>query len=422
MGHEQCAGIPPAFSVSLLVWYDRVRRELPWRATRDPYAIWVSEVVLQQTRVAQGVGYYERFMARFPDVHALAAASVQEVLAVWQGLGYYSRAIHMHRAAVIIAVERGGRFPQTAQEWQQLPGVGAYTAAAVSSIVFDFPAAVVDGNVLRVMARLSCEPRPVREQAARKRLERLADSALDGNRPGDYNQAVMELGAVCCTPRQPRCGTCPVTPHCNAFQLNLVERFPVAATKKNRKVVSLFYLLYVVPGGLYLCQRGSDSIWKQMWEFKPVDEGQFNRMCEMAEGFAPEARDFHPNTQRGGANHGSEKSKSYRRNSGKELRKGGEPDRNKPPGIDGGTRLGAVKPAPGVIENDVQCRPLISTIKRIEHHLTHRQLNITLLTVEWGIGFSDDSLTFVVWNDLKNYPLPVVFYEYLKEIDYGRIE
>ena len=179
----------------LLVWYRKNRRDLPWRRTRDPYAIWVSEIMLQQTRVAAVVSYYERFLRRFPDVGTLARARIDTVLTLWSGLGYYRRARHLHAAARIL---RRDGFPRTAADWRRLPGVGPYTAAAVASIAFGEPAAVVDGNVTRVLSRLHAldDGRPVGD---------LAQAWLSPRAPGDFNQAVMELGATVCTPRSPEC-------------------------------------------------------------------------------------------------------------------------------------------------------------------------------------------------------------------------
>jgi A/G-specific adenine glycosylase len=192
----------------LLDWYDRVKRDLPWRATSDPYAIWVSEIMLQQTQVATVIPYFERWMARFPTVEALAAAKLDEVLSVWQGLGYYRRARMLHAAAIQIS----GALPTSAAGWRELPGVGAYTAGAISSIAFGEPVPLVDGNVKRVFARLTAfgEPDPALEKSAWE----WASGELDPDRPGDHNQALMELGATVCTPVNPRCGECPWSARC----------------------------------------------------------------------------------------------------------------------------------------------------------------------------------------------------------------
>jgi len=193
----------------LLAWYDGHRRDLPWRRDRDPYRVWLSEVMLQQTRVEVAAPYFERFTARFPDVAALAAADLDEVLALWSGLGYYRRARQLHAAARQVAAD-GGAFPRSLDGLRALPGVGAYTAAAVASIAFDVPAAAVDGNVERVAARLAALDGDPRAAPARRRVARIAADLLDAARPGDSNQALMELGATVCTPRRPRCPLCPL--------------------------------------------------------------------------------------------------------------------------------------------------------------------------------------------------------------------
>ena len=205
-------------------WYDRERRDLPWRRTRDPYAIWVSEVMLQQTRVETVEPYYRRFLERYPDVSSLATASVEEVLAVWSGLGYYRRARQLHKAAA--QIQLGGDFPKTMEELQKLPGIGPYTAAAISSIAFDVPVAVLDGNVERVISRQQTLDGPLRSAAGKRALLAAAQTWIDPKRPGDSNQALMELGATLCSPRAPRCPSCPVASTCGALARGQVERFP----------------------------------------------------------------------------------------------------------------------------------------------------------------------------------------------------
>jgi A/G-specific adenine glycosylase len=201
---------------SLLAWYDSHKRDLPWRATRDPYAIWVSEIMLQQTRVAAVVERYNSFMARFPSLVALALAPEQDVLAAWSGLGYYRRARMLHKAAQFVAANLQGNFPQTAEELRDLPGIGAYTAAAIASIAHREKVAVVDGNVQRVLSRLQgWESKDTAgETAVRRKVETLAADLLDPARPGDFNQSLMELGATVCVPRNPQCMMCPLVLEC----------------------------------------------------------------------------------------------------------------------------------------------------------------------------------------------------------------
>jgi A/G-specific adenine glycosylase len=204
-----------SLQAALLAWYDRNRRDLPWRRTRDPYAIWVSEIMLQQTRVAVVIERFQAFMTRFPTVFALAVAPEQEVLALWSGLGYYRRARMLHKAAQVIATAHQGRIPQTAAELRVLPGVGGYTSAAIASIAYGEPVAVVDGNVERVICRLAGWEANGSETAnQRRRTGKLAAQFLDKERPGDFNQAMMELGATVCLPRSPQCLVCPLRDAC----------------------------------------------------------------------------------------------------------------------------------------------------------------------------------------------------------------
>jgi len=217
---------------ALLAWYRRHRRDLPWRRTRDPWRVWVSEVMLQQTRVAAATPYYERFVARFPGVRAFAAASLEEALASWAGLGYYRRARQLHEAARLVVREHAGRVPSDAAAFAALPGVGRYTLGAVHSISFDSPLPVLDGNVARVLARWLARPLQAKRPADAKVLWAEAAARVPAASPGDWNQALMELGATICTPRAPRCGACPVRAHCRAFALGTPEAFPPAAPRR----------------------------------------------------------------------------------------------------------------------------------------------------------------------------------------------
>ena len=204
------------FTETILDWYAVNGRDLPWRRTRDPYAVWLSEIILQQTRVVQGWAYWEKFMEHFPTVDALAAAPEDEVLRLWQGLGYYSRARNLHAAAKQIVTI--GRFPDTLEGIRALKGVGDYTAAAIGSIAFGLPAAVVDGNVYRVLARYFGIATPVGSTAAKKEFSALAGRLLPADSPAAFNQGMMDFGATCCTPVNPACLTCPLQPSCQAFK------------------------------------------------------------------------------------------------------------------------------------------------------------------------------------------------------------
>lgn len=230
---ESIAGKHSAFRKLLLEWFRQVRRPLPWRATEDPYAIWISEVMLQQTRVATVLPYYERFLARFPTVEALASAPEEDVLQHWSGLGYYSRARNLQRAAVLM---RDG-FPSSYDGIRELPGVGDYTAAAVASIAFGMPHAAVDGNVLRVMARITNESGDIGHPVTRERLAQVAGKLLDTDTPGDFNQAVMELGATVCLPRNPQCLVCPVSQFCEARRRGVQNELPIKVRRKKQTYV-----------------------------------------------------------------------------------------------------------------------------------------------------------------------------------------
>ena len=220
------SGDPTAIAAPLHRWYLAARRDLPWRQTRDPYAVWLSEIMCQQTRVSVVIPYYERFLARFPTPSDLAAADEAEVLELWAGLGYYSRGRNLHRAAGTIVREFGGEFPSEAEEIRSLPGVGEYTAAAIGSIVFGHTRPVIDGNVERVLARHGAIDGDPKRGEARRELREAAEHALDVDNPGDHNQGMMELGATVCTPRSPRCETCPIESSCRARALGTPETFP----------------------------------------------------------------------------------------------------------------------------------------------------------------------------------------------------
>ncbi len=244
------------FRRRLLAWYDRHRRDLPWRANRDPYRVWLSEIMLQQTRVAAVIEHYQEFLRRFPTVEKLAAARQASVLAAWSGLGYYRRARMLHAAAKVVVRECEGKFPTSTEGWRALPGIGRYTAAAIASIAFDEPVAVVDGNVERVLQRVSGT------RLSGEQLWQAASDLLDAKRPGDFNQAMMELGAIVCTPRAPGCLTCPVVELC-------VTRGETAPTAKpaQQKKREIHYALDRRDGEVFLIRRPPDaSLMPGMWE------------------------------------------------------------------------------------------------------------------------------------------------------------
>ena len=252
------------FTSAILQWYAANGRDLPWRRTRDPYAIWLSEIILQQTRIAQGQAYWERFMARFPDVECLAAASEDEVLRLWEGLGYYSRGRNLLAAARQIAA--AGAFPSTLEGIRALKGVGDYTAAAIGSIAFGLPAAVVDGNVYRVLSRYYGIDTPVGSTAAKKEFTALAQSLLPADRPGDFNQAMMDFGAIQCTPASPACLTCPLAATCVALREGRVESLPVRQRAAAVQTRQLVYVYLRCQGRTAIRRRGAGDIWQGLWE------------------------------------------------------------------------------------------------------------------------------------------------------------
>jgi A/G-specific adenine glycosylase len=249
----------------LLRWFGQSRRDLPWRATRDPYRIWLSEIMLQQTRVETVLPYYDAFLQRFPDAAALASAPEAEVLAMWSGLGYYSRARNMQRAAKQIA--EAGTFPADHETLRALPGVGDYTAAAVASMAFDLPFAAVDGNVLRVLARVFNDDGDIGAPVIRRRFQLQAQEILDPRHPGDFNQAMMELGATLCLPRTPRCAACPVHTQCGAYAARRTTELPVKL-KRHQSSRETLSVAVVFRGDLVLMrQRPSDaSKMASFWE------------------------------------------------------------------------------------------------------------------------------------------------------------
>jgi len=227
------------FRKQLLGWFRQFQRDLPWRRTKEPYRIWLSEIMLQQTRVAAAIPYYERFLQRFPDVHVLATAPEEEVLRLWSGLGYYSRARNLQRAAQQIVAKHGGKFPTRLEDALALPGIGDYTAAAILSIAFGEKLAVLDGNVARVLARIGAIRGDLRDSRRWKRLQETADHFLDPQSPGDWNQAMMELGATLCTPKSPQCLVCPISEFCEGRKLGIAESLPEKRKKRATVEVTL---------------------------------------------------------------------------------------------------------------------------------------------------------------------------------------
>ncbi|MFZ9504609.1 MAG: A/G-specific adenine glycosylase [Cyclobacteriaceae bacterium] len=257
---------------ALVQWYGENKRSLPWRETRDPFKIWVSEVILQQTRVDQGLPYYHRFIKSFPDVKKLAAANQEKVLRLWQGLGYYSRARNMHRCAKQVLVQYEGIFPKTYSNLIELPGVGPYTAAAVSSIAADEPQPVIDGNVFRVLARIFGIDQPINTPAGKKLFSKKAATLMsivvrEKISPGEYNQALMEFGALQCVPRQPDCDSCPLAKFCTARAQGLQGDLPVKLQLIKKRDRHLNYLILEYSGKIWMKKREAGDVWQGLFDF-----------------------------------------------------------------------------------------------------------------------------------------------------------
>ena len=284
-GKEPKIKHPELLRAALLGWYAAQKRDLDWRRTRDPYAIWISEIMLQQTRVAAVTPYYRNFLARFPSIRHLAAARLDSVLRYWAGLGYYRRARHLHRAAKQIVSRHDGEFPRGHAEALALPGIGNYTAAAVLSIAYDAPLAVVDGNVARVLARLGAVPGELRTPAVWRRLTAMAAALLSPDASGDWNQAMMELGATICTPQSPHCAACPVADWCKARALGVANSLPAARKKRARVRIMLAAAVLLDPQGRTLLVHppdrdersrdnrdasGHGALFSRLWQFPAI--------------------------------------------------------------------------------------------------------------------------------------------------------
>ena len=257
----------------LLAWYDLNGRTLPWRSVVTPYRTWVSEIMLQQTRVSAVIPYFERFMEELPDVAALAAVSEERLFKLWEGLGYYSRARNLQKAAKIVVSDFGGALPQSYHALLSLPGIGEYTAAAIASINFSEPVAAVDGNLLRVAARVSGCGEDIMDAKVRRLFRQRLDAAIDADRPGAYNQAMMDLGATVCLPNgAPKCEICPARMMCEAYKNGLTEVLPVRAKKKSRRVEERTVLLLFQDGKIALRKRPDTGLLAGLWEYPNLPE------------------------------------------------------------------------------------------------------------------------------------------------------
>lgn len=259
------------FSILIQDWYSKNKRDLPWRTTNDPYKIWLSEIILQQTRVDQGMSYYQKFVLAYPKVNDLAAAAEDDVLNNWQGLGYYSRARNLQAAAKSIVEDHKGIFPTTHEDILKLKGVGPYTAAAIASIAYNIPKAVVDGNVYRVLSRYLGISTPIDSTSGKKEFAEAAQELLDEKNPGDHNQAVMELGALVCLPKNPDCTNCPLVNSCYAHSKNEQLNFPVK--EKKTKVRDRYFHYFIIESdkNIYIKKRGPKDVWQGLYDF-PLHE------------------------------------------------------------------------------------------------------------------------------------------------------
>ena len=249
------------------LWYEKEKRDLPWRNTSDPYKIWISEIILQQTRVAQGTDYYLRFLKKFPDIFSLALSETDEVLKIWQGLGYYSRARNLHETARFIAFERNGQFPGSYDDLIKLKGIGEYSAAAISSIAYNEPRAAVDGNVKRVISRLFAVADDINSSNGKKIINSLAFDILDHNNPGRHNQAVIELGSSICLPKKPLCPDCPLNAVCQALKEKKLAEYPVKYNLTKVRNRFFIYLIIKYKDYIRLQKRTGGDIWEGLYEF-----------------------------------------------------------------------------------------------------------------------------------------------------------
>ncbi|MBN1184402.1 MAG: A/G-specific adenine glycosylase [Bacteroidales bacterium] len=263
----------------LIKWYENNKRELPWRQTKNPYFIWISEIILQQTRVIQGTDYYLNFIEKFPDVKSLALAKEDEVLSIWQGLGYYSRARNLHTAAKQIYFNLNGTFPSDYDELLKIKGIGPYTAAAIASLVYNKKVPAIDGNVYRVLSRLFGLLIPIDTAKAKKAYREAALELIDNKKPGTSNQAFIELGAMICTPFNPKCNKCPISDYCYAYSNNKVTKFPPKKKVTKTRDRYFYYLYIIYKNKIAIRKRTENDIWKSLYEF-PLIETQASQPIE----------------------------------------------------------------------------------------------------------------------------------------------
>ncbi|MEC7064312.1 MAG: A/G-specific adenine glycosylase, partial [Bacteroidota bacterium] len=260
------------FSEKLLNWYKINKRQLPWRNSNNPYYVWISEIILQQTKVSTGLKYFNTFVSKYPTIFDLSKSTEEEVLLIWQGLGYYSRAINILKTAKVVTNKYDGIFPNVYNDLIKLPGIGDYTASAILSICFNKPYPVIDGNVYRVLSRYFDVNQPINKHASKKIFHDLAKSTLDLKNPGDYNEALMEFGALNCKPLNPLCHTCVLNEKCLSFKKNIVSLRPVKVQKKQKKVRFFNYLVpFDLENNTIIIKREDNDIWKGLYEFPLIE-------------------------------------------------------------------------------------------------------------------------------------------------------
>jgi A/G-specific adenine glycosylase len=267
----------------IISWYLSNKRELPWRNTRNPYFIWLSEIILQQTRVAQGLPYYEKFVEHYPTIYDLANASEEEVLRLWQGLGYYSRGRNLHGTAKHIAGNLSGIFPESFTEILKLKGVGNYTAAAIASFAYSESVPAIDGNAIRVISRLFRITGPVDQITTLKEIVKISEELISQVKPDIYNQAIMEFGAMLCTPKNPKCDICPVQENCLSFPARDFERIPVKSKKTKVTERDIHYIVIENEGRIYMQQRTDADIWKNMYDFPEIESQELPSLAKKFE-------------------------------------------------------------------------------------------------------------------------------------------
>ncbi|WP_270328080.1 A/G-specific adenine glycosylase [Enterococcus malodoratus] len=286
-----------AFQTDFLTWYQQEKRNLPWRYNQDPYRIWISEIMLQQTRVDTVIDYFYRFMEEFPTIQNLADAPEDKLLKVWEGLGYYSRARNLQAAAKQIVTEFGGKFPTTVEQIRSLKGIGPYTAGAISSIAFEIPEPAIDGNMMRVVSRLFCIEADIAKASSRNEFDEAMRRIISQDQPGDFNQAMMDLGSSICTPTNPQCEICPIQKYCQAYRENRQTAFPIKSKKQKPKDV--YYIAGVIENKqqeILLQQRAESGLLAKMWLF-PLEEVTEVHFNELKNQYDPAAWDLFSSTQ-----------------------------------------------------------------------------------------------------------------------------